>query len=352
MANTMPMANSFPYQPRVTAGYGVPGIASSPYTTPFAAPYAPLPPFYQPSMQLPLPQANAQGGYGPAGYTPPYAAAQGYVQPYAPPLAQGGYGVNGGYAQAPIRNGFAPPYFPPRAAVPLPVPIFRAPFHAPFQAPLAVPRAFAGQQGARAYAVAPPVVPVPPAVARSRSINQRQLAFVSTRNPANILLPPTQRLARKLPLNRVKTVPLVEPVLSPSQILKTNAGSNPALAATPVAKTPVPVTPPPLPSVVNLKTKWKNLGDAVKDIAKEVKTTLGLPEKTVPMAVPDLPPVYKPWNRQLVPTSGSFFLPETAGKSDEPLAREIRTYLKKKPPAKDPDEIIEEDASIVDPKER
>jgi hypothetical protein len=118
-----------------------------------------------------------------------------------------------------------------------------------------------------------------------------------------------------------------------------------------IAKPAIAVVQPSLPAVLRPDATAKTLQEALK---KLVLTSgyFHLPKPGAgPIAIPDVPPVIKPRPYGSFPTSQPFYLPEKPPEGHLPLATQIQTRLKERPPAHDPDEVIAEDLSIRDPKE-
>jgi hypothetical protein len=79
---------------------------------------------------------------------------------------------------------------------------------------------------------------------------------------------------------------------------------------------------------------------------------LDLGKPHIPMAKPDMPIPIKPRPYGSIPTSSPFHLPEKPPEGHTQLAADIEEHLKKRPPIHEPDEVIAEDLSIKDAKER
>jgi hypothetical protein len=71
-----------------------------------------------------------------------------------------------------------------------------------------------------------------------------------------------------------------------------------------------------------------------------------------PTAIPDVPPVIKPRPYGTILTSQHFHLPQKPPEGHTSLMTQIAEHLKARPPIHEPEEVIEEDLSIKDPKEQ
>lgn len=118
----------------------------------------------------------------------------------------------------------------------------------------------------------------------------------------------------------------------------------------------VSVVPPPIPPVVYPSAKAETQEEALKQILKYLSGTRVLPKmrgsEPIQMAKPDKPSIIRPKAHGMFPTSGSLYLPKQLPEGQTPLAPQIRAHLEKKPPINEPEEVIEEDLEIKDPKER
>lgn len=115
-----------------------------------------------------------------------------------------------------------------------------------------------------------------------------------------------------------------------------------------MAKPAVALVQPDIPAVLRPSAKAKTLQEGIK----HVSVTNPSPAKAEPTAIPDVPAVIKPNPHGLIPTSQHFYLPEPPPEGHAPLAAQIQEHLKKRPPIHTPDEVIAEDLSVTDPKER
>lgn len=140
------------------------------------------------------------------------------------------------------------------------------------------------------------------------------------------------------PATVTKTVPLAKvPVVKP--------------AAPDVTKAAVAFVTPSVPTVLRPNPKAKTLKEALKTAAL-ASDSIQVEKPSTPMAVPDVPPVLKPRPYGVIETSSPFYLPKKPPEGDTTLAEDIREHLKKRPPIHEPDEVIAEDLSIKDAKEK
>jgi hypothetical protein len=80
---------------------------------------------------------------------------------------------------------------------------------------------------------------------------------------------------------------------------------------------------------------------------------LDLGNPTVPMAKPDVAIPIKPTKPYgAFPLSSPFHLPEKPPEGQAPSVAKIKAHIKERPPIHEPEEVIAEDLSIRDIKER
>ena len=167
------------------------------------------------------------------------------------------------------------------------------------------------------------------------------------------LLVPTHHLHLTIPKTSVPPVHSLTPIISPAQLIKARHEIHIIAPARYISlPAPVAAVPPPAPAVMHLSAKPKNLKEALQNLRRHLRAIPKLVKETVRMAKSDIPAILKPRRQSFFPTSGNFYLPENALNHPLPLAREIKAYLEKYPPAKEPDEILPDDLSIIDPKEQ
>jgi hypothetical protein len=167
-------------------------------------------------------------------------------------------------------------------------------------------------------------------------------------------LPATPSAVKPLTPVQKPPSPAIKPIApAPSPAAALTQSSKVPLPATPtptvgrpaVAKPPVAVVQPNIPTILRPNARSKTLQDALKNLA--------LPRTPIePTAIPDVPAVIKPRPYGSIPTSQPFYLPEKPPEGLAPLATQIQEHLKKRPPIHEPDEVIGEDVSIKDAKER
>lgn len=141
---------------------------------------------------------------------------------------------------------------------------------------------------------------------------------------------------------------IIKPVVSPTPVSVAPSKKPPAPV---VATSTVSFVQPNVLPVLRPPSTSSTQADAMKKLSL-TSGLLDLGKPNIPMAKPDMPIPIKPRPYGSFPTSSPFHLPEKPPEGHTHLATHIIEHLKTRPPIHEPDEVIAEDLSIKDAKEK
>jgi len=227
---------------------------------------------------------------------------------------------------------------PPQQFMPQPIPQ-----RFPQAMPQAVPR--------------PMTAPFAPQLAPRPNSLPRGLAAPLTQPRAMPTTRPARAIAGGNPSTPSRPSAIGGPSIPPRAALKNRKGLpviTKSLTTKPDALQPAAYVQRDLPEVLAPPTTARTPQEAEEFIKKLVRTSgnFDLREPRVKMAKADVPTPIKPRPYGSFPTSSPFYLPENPPEAPAPTSLKITEYLKKRPPIREPEEMITEDLSIKDAKEQ